>query len=167
MRVQFQGMSIHTPLPRSAPVPLPVCAHVAITLRLEDASSDVFVRHVRLLRNCVALAQQRWGFEIDAAVVLPSEVQLLCAFEDAEFGVGGAVKLIRTAFERHTPDSVQVCWAEDGEVLEISAPVAELRKAFIEEAPVRAGLVSSAADWPYSSAHAQSVQSTRMGVAVA
>lgn len=160
-------MSYHTPFPRPVPMSSPVCAHVAITLRLADASDDLLVRHVRLLRDCVALAQQRWGFEVEAAVVLPGEVQMLCLFDDVKFGVGGGIKLICTAFARHVPGDGTGIWSDDSDVLEIAPPVAALRRAFIENAPVRAGLAKTAADWPYSSAHRAALQGSQLGAVVA
>lgn len=157
------GMTHFAPLPRLNPVP----AHVAVTLRLTDPASDVLVRHVRLLRDCVALAQQRWEFGIDAAVVLPAEVQLLCGFSDAEFGVNGAIRLIKSAFCRHLPEPTADIWADDDEKVEIAVPVVPLRRTFMENAPVRAGLVRHAEDWPYSSAHRSSALASPLGVAVA
>lgn len=160
-------MSYHTPAPRPAPATYPVSAHVAITLRLADPSDDVLVRHVRLLRDCVALSQQRWSFGIEAAVVLPNELQLLCLFDDAQFSVRSAVKLICSAFSRHAPTGIDVVWSDDCEIIEVSSAAAALRRTFIENAPVRAGLVQRAEDWPFSSAHAGTAQSTGLGVAVA
>lgn len=160
-------MSVYTPIPRSAPVQMPAPAHVVISLKLADPASDMLVRHVRLLRDCVALAQQRWGFEIDAAAVLPSEVMLLCGFDDAQFGVSGAIRLIQTAFARHALDGLDVEWSNESEVIEISPAVVPLRRAYIEDAPVRAGLVQSAVDWPYSSAQSVNGQAADLGVAVA
>ena len=138
-----------------------------MTFRLANASDDLLVRQVRLLRDCVALAQQRWGFTIDAAVVLPNEMQLLCLFQDANFGTRGAIKLICSAFEHHSPRNETNVWAAETEVIEISGAVAPLRRTFVEAAPVRAGLVKAAADWPYSSAHKRTAQGDEMGVAVA
>ena len=160
-------MTFHTPLPSPALNPTFKPAYVAITLRLADASDDLLVRQVRLLRDCVALAQQRWGFTIDAAAVLPSEMQLLCLFPDADFGTEGAVKLICSAFERHLPSRDVGVWSNEAELVEISDAVASLRRVFIEAAPVRAGLVKTAGDWPYSSAHKATTQGSEMGVAVA
>lgn len=156
-------MTQYAPIPRPQPNP----AHVSITMRLSDPSSDLLVRHVRLLRDCVALAQRRWGFGIDAAVVLPSEMHLLCGFPDAEFGVVGAIKLVQSAFVRHLPGGQGDPWADETELLEISPPAVALRRRFIEAAPVRAGHVPNAADWPYSSAHRDVAQSHPLGVAVA
>jgi putative transposase len=140
-------------------------------MRLASASDDLLIRHVRFLRDCVGLSQQRWGFGIEAAVVLPSEVQLLCSFPDPEFGVRGALRLITTAFARQVPGVLQgdhdAIWSDNTEIIEITHSVVALRSRFIENAPVRAGLVKCPEDWPYSSANKKTSQASDMGVAVA
>ena len=114
----------------------------------------------------------KWGFTIDAAVVLPSEMQLLCAFPDANFGVHGAINLITSAFSRHLPGEHyagrrDALWLGSCEILEVSKAVVSYRRTFIEAAPVRAGLVKNVRDWPYSSANNETAQASDMGVAVA
>ena len=74
-------MTYHMPLPLPARKSPDYPCHVAITLRLTDGRSDLLVRHIRLLRDCVALSQRRCDFVIQAAAVLPAEMHLLCAFE--------------------------------------------------------------------------------------
>lgn len=160
-------MTYYTPLSRPASKPSDYPCYMAITLRLGDTSSDLLVRHVRLLRDCVALAQKRWGFVIEAAAVLPSELQLLCLFPNADMGAGGAMRLITTAFDHHVPRHDASVWANNSETIEIPAAVVPLRRTFVEAAPVRAGLVKVARDWPYSSAHSDTAQSSDLGVAVA
>jgi len=140
---------------------------VALSLRLEDASSDLLVRHVRILRDCVALAQKRWGFDVDAAAVLPSELHLLCCFPDTQFAIGNAARLIASAFAHHVPAPCNVAWSHNSDVTEIAHSAVKLRRDFIENAPVRAGLVRAATDWPYSSANRASLQGGEFGVAVA
>jgi len=161
------GMTKFSPIPRFVPFPEPRRAHIVVTLRLAQRHNDLLVRHVRLLRDCVGLAQRRWGFEIEAAVVLPAQFDMLCAFQDANFGVRSTIALIQSAFRRHVPDNTGAVWSKDCDVLEIAPAVAHFRKTFIEQAPVRAGLVACAQDWPYSSAHHGVAQGDEMGVAVA
>lgn len=160
-------MTYHTPQYCPAQSSPSIPAFVAITFRLADANDDLLVRQVRLLRDCVALSQQRWGFTIDAAAVLPSEMQLLCLFPDAEFGIDGAIKLICSAFDHHIPTREGSVWADLIDVVEITETAAPLRRNYVEAAPVRAGLVKAARDWPFSSAHVEAVQGGELGVAVA
>ena len=160
-------MTLHTPYPRPHTPLQSVPSYVSATLRLSDPSSDVLVRHVRLLRNCVALAQQRWGFEIEAASILPNEMHLLCAFDDQDFAIGAALKLIAVSFARHLPDASAEIWADTSEVTEIATAMVQLQRIQIENAPVRARLVQTARDWPYSSVHTAQVGTSDLGAVVA
>ena len=161
-------MTKFAPLPRPPmPQPMGEQAHVAVILRLNDPNDDILIRHIRLLRDCVALAQQRWQFEVEAAVVLPGELQMLCRFDDIQFGAGDAVKLITTAFARHVPHGGTVVWSDENEMHEVGAAVAALRRDLIENAPVRAGLARAPQDWPHSSVHRAVPQVGKLGVDVA
>lgn len=165
--LQRVGMTYHITHPFLNHQPTPCPASVAITLRLADPSDDVLVRHVRLLRDCVALAQRRWNFTIDAAAVLPNELQLLCAFRDADAGVRGAIAIITSAFDRHLPGNRSSVWDDTAESVDVPEELVFLRRDFVEAAPVRAGLVKVAQDWPFSSAHVGTVQGGDLGAAVA
>lgn len=156
-------MTHYAPIPRFPPVP----AHVSITMRLADQTDDLLVRHVRLLRDCVAVSQSRWSFGIEAAVVLPNQMFLLCSFPDAQFGIRSAMHLITKAFSRHLPEGVDAIWCKSNEMIEVAPAVVPLRRTFIEAAPVRAGLVKRPEDWPFSSAHVGVALASEMGVAVA
>jgi putative transposase len=156
-------MPLQSPAHKSHDYP----CHVAITLRLESGQSDLLVRHISLLRDCVALSQRRWDFVIQAAAVLPAEMHLLCAFGGGHHDARGAIRLITSTFDLHVSDHCASVWSDTCEVIEVSSRVAQLRRGFVEAAPVRAGLVSNVCDWPYSSAHMDTAQSDDMGVAVA
>lgn len=155
------------PLGRTTPGAANDAGYLALTLSLADQSDDLLVRHVRLLRDCVALAQRRWGFEIEAAVVLPSELQLLCYFENPQFGAVGTLKHIEMSFAQHASTSGRILWSPTNDILQIARSVVGQQRDLIENAPVRTGLVKNAADWPYSSAHKRTAQCGELGVAVA
>lgn len=161
-------MSLHRPPSGLDVWNSPERAYVAVTMRLADRSSDLLVRHVRILRDCVASAQKRWVFDIEAAVVLPGELHLLCDFPDVQFGVSGAVRMISRSFARHAPAPVgpENIWCSDSEVVEIPDDSVGLRIDMIENEPVRAGLVKMAADWPYSSAQKGVAQAGRIGLEI-
>lgn len=167
MACQTRCMTYHAPLSRPSGFHAARPAYVAMTLRLSDPASDLLVRHVHLLRDCVALAQKRWGFTIEAAVVLPGELQLLAGFRDDTFAPGGVIRLIRSTFIRHLPLEMAQAWEGDAEIVEIAPSVIVLRRTFMEQAPVRAGLVRAAQDWPYSSAQRGNGQIAPLGVTVA
>ncbi|KPP89567.1 MAG: transposase [Rhodobacteraceae bacterium HLUCCA08] len=136
-----------------SPHSTPRLTHVAVTLRLADPASDLLVRRIALLRDCVALARHRYPFEIAAACILPSEFHLLCRLpEDAP--MAPRLRLIRSAFARHcgAGDSAAL-W--DPTVQEAIVPDTMLaaRTRAVLDAPVRAGLVQRAEDWAWSSLH--------------
>jgi putative transposase len=74
----------HTPLQSPAHKSHDYPCHVAITLRVESGQSELLVRHISLLRDCVALSKRRWDFVIQAAAVLPAEMHLLCVLLGAD-----------------------------------------------------------------------------------
>lgn len=158
-------MNIDVSPPRTAHFCAPTST--AITLRLASPSSDLLVRHVRLVRDCVASVQKHIKFDIEAAVVLPSQLLLLCDVDDGESGAQGVARLIQNTFAMHATDRLvadtlvagtgtqkrrSCLWGTEVDLVQVTAPTIALRRAFIENAPVRAGLVHQPSDWPYSSA---------------
>lgn len=127
--------------------------HVSVTLRLADPRSDLLIRHVALLRDCVALAQHRYPFAIEAACVLPAELQMLCHLPAGE-DMSPRLRLIRSAFARHaTADGTTRIWEGGPEISQVPRSALENRARFVTQAPVLAGLVGRAEDWAYSSLH--------------
>lgn len=132
---------------------LPRFTHVAVTLRLADPASDLLIRQIALLRDCVALGQHRFPFEIDTACVLPAELQMLCHLPDGD-DMAPRLRLIRSAFARHATDRDSAhLWERSGEQAVVPVSGLDSRRAFILNAPVRAGLVLRPEDWAYSSLH--------------
>jgi len=150
------------PLPVDAPRPMPV----AMKFTLKDKTSDLLTREVRLLRDCVAVARAQWDFSLDAAVVLPAQMQMLAVFNTGEFGMRQAMALIRSTFSAHVDEGGMI-WDTTGDLTPLDWEAIPLRRAFIEAAPVRLGLVEDPADWPYSSAQRRMPQGRALGVAVA
>jgi len=139
---------------------------VAVRFLASDQSSDALVRNVQLVRYCVALAQRQWDFDIEAAVVLPSEMQILANFQAGEFGVRQAAALIQGAFDGHVVGD-WCGWLGPATTTQVDRAAVPLRRAFIEAAPTRMGLVDDPCDWVYSSAHRRQVQVGSLGPAVA
>jgi len=54
----------------------PALTLAACSLTLRDPLSNLLVKEVALLRDCIAISQTQWQFEIKAAVILPSELQI-------------------------------------------------------------------------------------------
>jgi len=133
------------------PVTTPFFTHFAVTMRLADATSDLLVRHISLLRDCVALARLRTGAEIDTATVLPAEMHLLCRLLPGE-DPGPTLRAIQVGFARHAGADGPV-WDREMTLAEVPAAAIAGRRRFLLGAPVRAGLVRDPGDWPYSSLH--------------
>jgi len=123
-------------------------------MTLRDRNADLLTRDVCLLRDCIEVVRKQWGFEIEAAAIMPFQMQLLAVFDATEFGVMRALSAIQNTFEIHLPNTKDdSIW--DGPplmtILERSA--VPIRKAFIEAAPVRARLVETPSEWQYSTAY--------------
>lgn len=134
--------------------------------RIADPGRATLLGHVTLLRDCVALAQRRWGFSIEAAVVLPDRLELLAGFGGGDVGAGTVGTFVQTTFNRHAGGSWGG-WDGAVEVQPVEPAAVPLRKRFIETAPVREGLVDAPQDWPYSSRHRAAAPVPCLGAAVA
>lgn len=129
------------------------------TVRLQDPSSDLLIRHIDLLRLTVRLCQQQLPFAIEDAVILPDRLHMIWTLPPGDIDYGARWRAIKTTFARHLPTAStrknkgggmgvwqRRYWEhpiQDGQDL------AECM-ALIAEAPVAAGLVGQSADWPYS-----------------
>ncbi|WP_207209194.1 transposase [Loktanella sp. IMCC34160] len=138
------------------------------TVRLADRQSDLLLREVGLLRDCVATAKARWPFDIDAAVILPDHLHMIWTLPEGDADFPKRWRLIKSTFSRHQPppglprDS-QLRKGEKGiwqrrfwEHLIRDASDLEAHRRLIHEARVRAGLVPRPDAWPYSSVHRDS-----------
>jgi len=76
------------------------------TARLSDHSSDLFVRHIGLLRDAVTLTRHKWPFVIESAVILPNRLHMIWTLPDHDADYGKRWKMIKTTFNRHLPKSV-------------------------------------------------------------
>ena len=138
-----------------------------LTVRLRDADSDLLTRHIELLRLSVRLCQFRHPFVIDDAVVLPDRLHALWSLPQDDVDVASRMQLIKSTFARHLPAAThphprdpiwqRAFWDFPVRTL---ADLAECRQ-MIRHAPVRAGLVTDPADWPYSTASRAGRASTR------
>ena len=135
------------------------------TVRLADRSSRLLVEEVATLRAAVALARARWPFEIDTAVVLPAEAHMIWTLPPGDSDFPARWRLIKSAFSRQMPPvaDLRPSLAKKGErgiwqrrywehLIRDEGDLA-LHRHFCVTAPVRAGLVRRASDWPHSSLH--------------
>ncbi|WP_322891562.1 MULTISPECIES: REP-associated tyrosine transposase [unclassified Yoonia] len=127
------------------------------TVRLQDQRSDLLTARIGLLRDVVRLCQKQAPFRIDAAVILPAELHMIWTLPAGDADVAGRWRMIKSTFARHVPVSGDMItgagiWAREGKHHPIrDAEDFALHMHLIATAPVRAGLVQRATDWPYAS----------------
>ncbi|WP_333712365.1 REP-associated tyrosine transposase [Yoonia sp.] len=135
------------------------------TLRLQDARADLLVRHVDVLRDATRLCRKRWPFAIAAAVILPNQLHMIWTLPMGDADIGKRWRLIKTGFSRHVPAPAYLppslvqrgdkgIWQRGfWEHLITDQDDFDRHAHVIRSAPVQAGLVTRASDWPYSSLH--------------
>ncbi len=135
------------------------------TVRLEDRGSRLLTDRVDLLRAAVRLAQKRWPFVIEAAVVLPDHLHMIWTMPDVDTDFSKRWRMIKSTFSRHVdgPEQISPSKARRGEKgiwqrrfwehLIRDDLDFEAHRAFALSAPVQAGLVARPQDWALSSVH--------------
>ena len=135
------------------------------TLRLQDPQSDLLTARIALLRDAVRLCRKQAPFHIDAAVILPAELHMIWTLPPGDADFSGRWRMIKSSFSRHlpVPDTLTPVQKRRGEKgiwqRRFWEHVIRDEDDFIRHmhlmttAPVRAGLVRRAADWPYASWH--------------
>ncbi|KQI72413.1 hypothetical protein AN191_08450 [Loktanella sp. 5RATIMAR09] len=135
------------------------------TLRLQDQRADLLVSQIDLLRDATRLCCKRWPFEIDAAVILPNKLHMIWTLPDGDADFSKRWRLIKSSFSRHIPAPAHIpeshrkrgkkgIWQRRfWEHLIRDADDFALHMHLIRSAPIHAGLVKKASDWPYSSLH--------------
>lgn len=135
------------------------------TVNLRDRSSDLLVREIALLRECVRATRTRHPFHINAWVVLPEHMHCLWTLPegDAEFALRW--KVIKRAFSRRLPVTeartpTHLARGERGiwqrrywEHLIRDDTDYQRHFDYIHYNPVKHGHVQRVMDWPYSSFH--------------
>lgn len=146
--------NIHTHRPK---------ASYFFTVRLHHRGSALLTERIDLLRDCFKLCHKRWPMRIDAAVILPDHLHMIWTMPDGDDDYSKRWRLIKSSFSRHVPapDYVPASTAKRGEkgiwqrrfwehrIKDLAD--FERHRTLISEAPVQAGLVKMARDWPYSS----------------
>ena len=129
------------------------------TVRLENRSSDLLVKHVDLLRDAVTLTRHKWPVAIESAVILPNRLHMIWTLPNHDADYGKRWKMIKTTFNRHLPKRVsdrarqngkwiwqRRYWEQHIETPEDMATYLDV----IAQAPVREGLVKRPQDWRHS-----------------
>ena len=69
-----------------------------LTVNLADRSSDLLIKHVDVLRNAFKIVKQRYPFHIDAIVILPDHIHMVCTMPDNDADFSKRIKLIKYYF---------------------------------------------------------------------
>lgn len=141
------------------------------TVRLQDPHADLLITQIDLLRSATRLCMKRWPFDIAGAVVLPNKLHMIWTLPPGDADFSKRWRLIKSTFSRHAPEPDHVTPSqrrrgEKGiwqrrfwEHLIRDRADFDLHMHLIASAPVHAGLVVRAGDWPYSS-----LQRRKMGL---
>ena len=135
------------------------------TVTLADRSSRLLVERIELLRRAYSNVQRRLPFELVAICILPDHLHAIWALPEGDADFALRWNLIKGGFSRVIPIAPQRSaskWAkrEKGiwqrryweHVIRDDADLAR-HIDYIHFNPVKHGLVSRVADWPYSSFH--------------
>ncbi len=135
------------------------------TVNLRNRSSDLLVRQVALLRECVRATRSRHPFHIDAWVVLPEHMHCMWTLPpgDADFALRW--KIIKSAFSRRLPATERLTPTQERrgergiwqrrywEHLIRDEQDYQRHFDYIHYNPLKHGHVERIADWPWSSFH--------------
>jgi len=135
------------------------------TLALADRSSDLLVREMDRLRRSYALVQEQLPFETAAICILPDHIHALWILPAGDAYYSSRWSLFKSGFSRglppaHTRSVSKMAKREKGiwqrryweHAIRDDADF-ERHVDYIHYNPVKHGLVSRVADWPYSSFH--------------
>ncbi|HDL5699063.1 TPA: transposase [Mannheimia haemolytica] len=134
------------------------------TLNLADRKSDLLIKYINELRMAIKIVKNRYPFEIDAIVVLPDHLHMLCTFgEDCDYSK--RIRLIKTQFSMSIPKSEEVSISRQNkgewgiwqrrfwEHCIRDEKDLEHHINYIHINPLKHGLVEKVSDWKYSSFH--------------
>jgi putative transposase len=135
------------------------------TVNLYDRRSQSLVQNIAILRDAVHQTKQRAQFHIDAWVVLPEHMHCIWTLPDGDSDFSSRWQAIKTAFSREIPPgeyrsasraskNERGIWQRrfwEHTVRDEQDYAAHMD--YIHFNPVKHGLVTHPADWPYSSFH--------------
>lgn len=135
---------------------------IFFSINLAQRGSDLLVREIDLLRAAFRQTLQERPWSFDAIVVLPDRLHTVVSLPEGDANYATRWRIIKARFSRKMPKSEvnvrQVSRRERG-IWQRRYWEHHIRNradywahvSYCWEAPVRAGLVQQAADWPYSS----------------
>jgi putative transposase len=139
-------------------------AAVFFTVTLADRQSDLLVREIEVLRRAVRATRAERPFGIDAWVVLPDHMHCVWRLPEGDADFSTRWSVIKARFSRAMPQVAQRrshavrrehgIWQRrfwEHHLRDEADWQAHVRYCWIN--PVKHGLVSDPAEWPFSSYH--------------
>ena len=140
-------------------------AYHFFTCRLADPNSHVLTDNITLLRAATRATMDRYPFEVVAAVILPAQLHMIWRLPPRDTATGRRWACLKAYVSRRLPDPLGRTAAQkrtgqkglwhsrsiDYPLTDATSIETHIR--LIHSAPVQAGLVTRASDWPYSSIH--------------
>ncbi|MGN2248261.1 transposase [Frateuria sp. GZRR35] len=133
------------------------------TLALADRDSALLTRHIASLRAALSLARDARPFRLDAMVVLPEHLHLLCTLPATDTDYATRIAHFKACFSRYLPDRSDRAWRRRRErgVWQRRYWEHTIRDErdhqnhidYIHYNPVKHGHVSQVRDWPWSTFH--------------
>ena len=135
------------------------------TVTLADRRNDLLVRHVERLRRAYAETEKRFPFETVAICILPDHIHALWRLPDGDTNYASRWSFLKAGFSRGLPASKarspsKIAKREKGiwqrrywEHAIRDDIDFERHVNYIHYNPVKHGLVTRVADWPFSSFH--------------
>ncbi|WP_407069560.1 REP-associated tyrosine transposase [Moraxella oculi] len=77
------------------------------TLNLAGRSSDLLLRHIDELCHAFKIVKRRHPFDIDAIVILPDHLHMLCTFDD-DCDYSTRIRLIKSYFSQKRPKTKRI-----------------------------------------------------------
>lgn len=134
------------------------------TVQLRDTEQDLLVREIDLLRQVTGLCLRRWPCKIEAAVILPNKLHMIWALPQGDAAYCLRWRFIKSTFARHVPepqsgdrpcirtlDRHHIWKRRFWEHAIRDKADYDRHLHLMTSAPVDAGLVGRASDWPYAS----------------
>jgi putative transposase len=134
------------------------------TLALAERGSDLLVRHIERLRSAYAAVEKRYPFETVAICILPDHIHALWQLPDGDADYASRWSLLKSGFSRGFPPakrSISKIRKREKGVWQRRYWEHAIRNEidferhvdYIHYNPVKHGLVTRVADWPFSSFH--------------
>ncbi|WP_265089765.1 REP-associated tyrosine transposase [Psychrobacter sp. H7-1] len=135
------------------------------TINLADRSSDLLIKEVAILREAFRTVKKKHPFHIDAIVILPDHLHLLCTLPNNDSDFSKRIRLIKYYFSYHIAKTEPISISRQRKsergiwqrrfwehcIRDEADYIAHIN--YIHMNPVKHGHVEHVKDWKYSSFH--------------